>query len=88
MADATPTAAVTDQVSSIDIESISIQPLSSQISYSLLVTWQSGRQERKVGSIKASDFNACKSAIFQAAPQRKFLTFLQANNYESNLSIT
>jgi hypothetical protein len=87
MADATPTTPVSDSIVSIDVETFQVNMQNNTASYSLLLTWSTGRVDRRERIIKGADFNAMVAAVFQAAPKRKFLTWLQSNNYETNLTI-
>jgi hypothetical protein len=87
MADATPTTAVNDTITAIDVEVFQINMNNNTATYSLLVTWSTGRVDRRNGVIKTADLLSLVAAVFQAAPKKKFLTWLQANNYESNLTI-
>jgi len=86
-ADATPTAPVTDSVTAIDLVMIRINAVDSLIEYALRTTWSSGQTTERRSTVKASDFVAAIASFCQATPRKKFLTWLAANGYESNLTI-
>ena len=86
MADATLVAQSGDTITAVDLVSMTIFPLLSNLSYSLRETWASGKVTTRDGFIDAAHFAACIASWTQATPKRKFLTWLAANGFETNLT--
>ena len=84
--DGTPIAQPSDPITGYDVIRIEILPQSQQINYKLAVNYTSGTTTLVEKRIPASDFAAAGGSFLQATPKRKFLTWLAANGYESNIT--
>jgi hypothetical protein len=88
--DATPTSPPpAETLVGIDVDWMHICPQEQIVTYTLAFEYSSGRRVvQPARSVSAPDFVACIAAFMQTAPKRKFLQWLVANGYESNLTVT
>ncbi len=84
--DATPISQPSDPIVGIDVQEMRLLPLTSSLFYRLRITLTSGATINTEKTVSAADFAAALGSFCQATPKKKFLTWLAANGYESNIT--